>query len=42
MNTLFQRVKYWLKMLLWVSNGYIGQPGALPGPQKLTVLITYF
>ncbi len=42
MNTLFQRVKYWLKMLVWVANGYFGKRFSLPGPQKLTVLITYF
>lgn len=42
MITLFQRVKYWLKMLLWVVNGYLGKRFSLSGPQKLTVLITYF
>lgn len=42
MNTLFQRVKYWLKILAWVANGYFGKRLSIPGPQKLTVLITYF
>jgi hypothetical protein len=42
MNTLIQRVKYWFKMLVWVANGYLGKQFSLPGPEKLTVLITYF
>lgn len=29
-------------MLLWVVNGYLGKRFSLSGPQKLTVLITYF
>jgi len=42
MDTLIQRVKYWLKMSLWVANGYFGKRFSLPGPNKLTVLITYY
>jgi hypothetical protein len=42
MNTLIQRVKYWLKMSLWDANGYWGKRFSLSGPKKLTVLITYF
>jgi hypothetical protein len=42
MNRLIQRIKYWLKMLLWVANGYLGKRFSLAGPERLTVLITYF
>lgn len=42
MDTLIQKVKYWLKMALLTANGYFGKRFSLPGPKKLTVLITYF
>jgi hypothetical protein len=42
MDTLTQRVKYWLKMSLLTANGYFGKQFSLPDSKKLTVLITYF
>jgi hypothetical protein len=42
MKTLFQRVKYLLKTMLWMGNGYLGRRFSVAGPQTLTVLITYF
>jgi hypothetical protein len=41
-NVMIRKIKYRLKMMFWVANGYLGKRFGLNSPQKATVLITYY